>query len=248
MKYHSKLPILAIVATLGSVSQANAGLVNGSFETVDYTGWTLSEDSGNPDYGTWGIIGIGEKIVYDQPTFDWNDGLYVNQNSPGVDPESAPYYPTEGDFLAYQLQKGQETHRMYQDVTLAGGPQTFSWDMSFTNHAVDFDPVNQFLAVQVLDTSDNLLATLFRTNTGDSLSIPMTHFAANFLASPGQTIRFDVTLQAKDPVKYNFDAAFDNFQITLAPPAPAPEPTTLALMGLGLAGLQFSRRKIRARS
>lgn len=247
MKYHYRLPILAFVATLGLVSQANAGLVNGGFENADYGGWELFEDSGFINYGTWGIIGNGETITFFQDTLDYNGGQLVAQFSPGVDPESPVYSAIDvnSKFLAYQLQNGPEMHRMYQNIIMEGGRQTVSWDMSYTNHAGAFDPDNQFLAVQILDTSDNPLATLFKTTNGvDNLSVPMTSFEANFFALPGQTVRLNVTLQAKgtatDP-EFHFDAAFDNFKITAEL---VPEPTTFALMGLGLAGLQFSRRKV----
>jgi hypothetical protein len=48
--------ILKVVAGLAVVCAAGAAqaapITNGSFETGDYTGWTLSENSGFPDYGT----------------------------------------------------------------------------------------------------------------------------------------------------------------------------------------------------
>jgi hypothetical protein len=96
--------ILKVVAGLAVVCAAGAAqaapITNGSFETGDYTGWTLSENSGFPDYGTWGIAASGETINIGDATFDFFDGVLVTQNSPGL---PRTYVPTDGNFMAYQL-------------------------------------------------------------------------------------------------------------------------------------------------
>lgn len=237
MKYNSILSVLSIAVILGPVSQAKAGLVNGSFETGDYTGWTLIKDSGDPGDGTWGIAGTGQIIKINDKTWDFSDEQLVKQLSQGL-PET--YNPTDGQLLAYQIQNASATHRMYQDVILDSGSQILSWDMSYNNLFEDFS-ANQFLIVQIFDILDNYRPnTLFKTNKGDSLKIPMTKFKADISDFAGKPIRLDVTMQVRE---YYLDAAFDNFKINTVP-----ESGTLALMSLGLAGLQFSRRKIRARA
>ncbi len=217
----------ALMLSLLLNQQANAGLVNGSFETGDYFGWTLFEDSDLKENGTWGIARSGDTIHKNDSTFDFYDRVYVTQEANDL---PLTYVATDGNFLAYQLQNGVQAHRMYQDLTLDRGPQTLSWDMLYNNRSASFDLVSQFITIQVLDTSDNLLATLFRTYEGDALSTPMTSYSADISAFAGQTIRLDVTMM----VKANYlDAAYDNFKITNVVPLPA----SAWLFGGALAGL-----------
>ena len=147
---------------------ASPPIANGSFETGDYTGWTLWEGPGDwPSRGTWGIATNGEVINPGQETYDFYDGDMVTQLSQGL---PITYETSDGNYMAYQLQNGPQEHRMYQDVTLSTSATILSWDMFYTNHA-DFAS-NQYLAVHIRDLSDNILETLFKTVPGDSQSIP----------------------------------------------------------------------------
>jgi hypothetical protein len=125
---------------------------------------------------------------------------------------------------------------MYQDVALASDATTLSWDMFYQNHSAAFNLGSQFLRVAIMDLSDNILSTLFLTNPGDPQGIPMSAFSADISAFAGTTARVDVTMQVQD---FFFDAGFDNFRVDGA----VPEPGSLGLLGLGLAGLGFMRRR-----
>jgi hypothetical protein len=190
-----------------SVSQ----FTNGSFETGNYSGWTLFEGVPNePAFGTWGIATNGETINPGQLIFDFFDGIDVPQTSPGL-PHT--YTATDGNFLALQLQNGGQMHRMFQDIALPAGASTISWDMEYNNHNGDFVPDGQEIVVDIRDVStDAIVATLFRTVQGVSPSIPMTHFSADVSAFAGQTVRISI-----DMIVYRFylDAAFDNFKVDL---------------------------------
>ena len=227
------LKVVAAFAVVCVAGAAQAQINNGSFETGDYTGWTLFEDSGEASLGTWGIAASGQTINPLELTFDFFDGLLVEQNSAGL---PRTYAPTDGNFMAYQLQNAPETHRMYQDVALATNTTTLSWDMFYQDHGGVFDPVTQYLRVAIMDLSDNILSTLFLTSPGDPQSIPMSAFSGDISAFAGTTVRVDVTMQVQD---FYFDAGFDDFRVVGA----VPEPASLALLALGLAGLGFSRRK-----
>ena len=200
--------VIMVLALLGpAIALADSPIDNGSFETGDYTGWTLWE--GNPlapDRGTWGIASDGEQIKKGDTTYDFCDSIMVPQVSPGL---TITYQTTDGEYLAYQLQGGIQDHRMYQDVVLLGSATILSWDMFYTNHAVGFND-NQYLAVHIRDLNDNIVETLFKTESGDPQSISMTNFAYDISAYAGTTVRIDVEMKVRQGF---LDAGFDNFII-----------------------------------
>ena len=185
-------------------------LVNGSFETGDYTGWTLFESSGFPGWGTWGIASDGQTINPEDFVFDFFDGSTVPQYSPGL-PHT--YTATNGNYLALQLPNGPETHRLSQDITVPTCPTRtiFSWDMEYNNWAGVFLP-DQILSIYLREVNtDVILATLFQTTPGiNPQSIPMTAFSADISAYAGMTVRLDVEMLVYE---FYFDAAFDNFKV-----------------------------------
>jgi uncharacterized repeat protein (TIGR01451 family) len=194
-----------------TVLASTGGLVNGSFES-DYYGWNLSEDSYFRS-GTWGIAHDGQTINLDEYTWDFCSGTMIRQRSTGL---PTTYSATDGDYLAYRLQNGPGNHRLYQDITLSPSATTLRWDMWYNNHEGTFDPNNQYLAVYIRDTSDNILKTLFITTEGVDLpSIAMTRFSADISAYAGQTVRLDIVVSGQ---RYYFDAAFDNFSISSSSP------------------------------
>jgi hypothetical protein len=185
---------------------------NGSFETGDYTGWTLFEGPAPvPQFGTWGIATNGQTINPGQLVFDFFDRIDVLQTSPGL-PHT--YTATDGRFVSLQLQNGPQNHRMYQDIALPAGVRTISWDMEYNNHFATFVPLVQELAINVRDpATDAILATLYRTTPGvDPQSIPMTHFTRDVSLFAGRTIRFSVDHSVNN---FYFDAAWDNFTVDL---------------------------------
>lgn len=210
--------------------------VNGSFETADYSGWTLFEGGVTTvaSFGTWGIAADGQTINRFDFVFDFFDGVNVQQFSPGL-PHT--YVATDGDYVALQLQNGSQTHRMFQDITLPAGLKTISWDMEYTNHFFLGFSGNQVLAVNVRNPADDaVLATLFATTQGvDPQSIPMTEFTGDVSAFGGQTVRISVDMVVNS---FFFDAAFDNFKIDLIPvaldikPQSCPNPFNVTAKGV----------------
>jgi hypothetical protein len=200
-------PKSGVAAAAASVGQ----FANGSFETGDYSGWTLFEGglSTEPFFSTWGIARNGQTINPGQLVFDFFDGIDVPQFSPGL-PHT--YMATNGNFTALQLQNGPQSFRMFQDIALPAGATTISWDMEYNNHNGDFVPDAQELEVNVRDvSSDAILATLLRTTRFvDPLEIPVTHFIRNVSAFGGRTVRISIDMIVD---RLFFDAAFDNFKV-----------------------------------
>jgi hypothetical protein len=194
------------------VTTAACNIVNGSFESGNYTGWTLLElfDGGHDAWcGTWGIASDGQTISCGDDTWDFFDEMLIGQCPVSG---NITYYASDGEYLAYQLQECEETHRMYQDITLSPCATTLYWDMWYTNWPGEFDSGNQSLAVHIRDVSDDSIeATPFQTINGTSpVAINMTPFSADISAFAGQTVRLDVEMNVYwGPL----DAAFDNFRI-----------------------------------
>ena len=139
--------------------------------------------------------------------FDYFDGVYATIISWGY-PKT--FQATDGDYLAMQVQRGPQTHRMYQDVALDARAKKLSFDMEYATWA-PFDPNNQVLTVSLRDELDNVLEVLFQTIEGNSpYAISMTTFEFDVKDYRNQTIRVDIELVVNENF---FDAAFDNFAI-----------------------------------
>ena len=192
-------------------------LTNGSFETGDYSGWTLWETGGAfVGMGTWGIGVGGTTLDIGDDAFDYHDGVVVAQTSPGL---PLTFSPTDGNHLAFQLQNGPQEHRLSQEVFLTRGTTTLTWDMAYRNHMTRFD-ANQQLAVHVRDMSDAILETLFVTADadGDPLNQSMASFTADLSAHAGSKVILDVELIN---FKSFFDVQLDNFVVSDIVTAPS---------------------------
>src|SRR5262249_4220136 len=84
-------------------------LSNGSFETGDFTGWTIVEDSGQPDWGTWGVVASGTTINPGDSVYDYASQMSITETSPGL---PITYTATDGNDVALLLVNGPELHRM----------------------------------------------------------------------------------------------------------------------------------------
>jgi len=209
--------LLSIGSTFGSHSVVQAQtIINGSFETGDYTGWTLFEGGAFtiPSFGTWGIATNGQTIVPGEATFDFFDGILVNQSSVGL---PRTYTATDGNIVAYQLQNGAQTHRMSQDIVVCSNATDLTWDMEYQNFNNSFNTNNQVLSVEIRNLANVVLATLYTTDPAaptipaNPLTIaPMTSFTADISAFAGQNVRLAVNMIVNITF---FDAVFDNFRI-----------------------------------
>ena len=185
-------------------------IVNGSFETGDYTGWTLwegGEVSYYPDAGTWGIAQDGQVANAGDLLYDYWDGIWNPVSTPAA---PITFEASDGTYVAFNLQNGPQIHRMYQDISIPASciMATLSWDMKYEIHNLDFTPA-QHLSVHIRDTSDVIVETLFNTTQGvDPLAIPMTSFSRDLSAYAGTTVRLDVEADVRDAP---LDVAFDHF-------------------------------------
>ncbi|HSU53173.1 MAG TPA: PEP-CTERM sorting domain-containing protein [Candidatus Dormibacteraeota bacterium] len=137
----------------------------------------------------------------------------------------------------------------------AGSPFTsygyndYAWNTNGTSFT--WSKINQLNSGQPLNISSNAI----------TVTVPLNDFASNFALTPGTTFDFDVystgtsgnqtaydSLVVQGPIQGTFNATaqyngtvLDSYTITAVP-----EPTTLALAGLGGLALMFARRNTKA--
>lgn len=138
-----------VASVLGlAASQARASIelvVNGGFETGDFTGWT----------STGQMAGLG---------FVPNNGSF---NPPGP---GSPLPPIAGGFDAVSAQTSPAVNSLTQVVTVPAGvvSAVFSWSDRIRNFANGgFSDPNQELRVLLEDTSGGLIQEVFSTDPGD---------------------------------------------------------------------------------
>jgi hypothetical protein len=185
----------------------SVGGVFASFESDDYTGWTLLEGPGEPHWGTFAVFQGATTLQVGMVALDYFD--MISNSYMGAD--FGPVAPTHGEHVAVHFQFGEQSHLMTRSVRLPSGARTLSWDMQYANNQATHDPERQFVAVHILDANGRVLRTVYKTTTDvHPLAIPMTNFEADIHEYAGRNIKIQVQLEVWNGY---FPAAFDNFRI-----------------------------------
>ncbi len=146
-------------------------IVNGGFETQDFTGWTqLNSGSGG--------IAI-------------NDGTFDPPSPDG------PLAPCDGGVGSVTFQGGPGQHTLYQQVTIPANANvaTLSWIDRIRNHANVFSEPNQEFRCEIWDVGNVPMREVFSTNPGDPLLNGCTERSFDISDFIGQTVRIAFTQQ-----------------------------------------------------
>jgi uncharacterized repeat protein (TIGR01451 family) len=178
-------PLTADLSWHGGIGEI---VVNGGFETGDFTGWQQN----NVDYGFFVI----------------NDG---ERDPEGPDPPLPPY---DGKYNAMLEQIGGGSHVLYQDILIPADAKSalLTWADRIRNHALQFSPGNQEFRVEIRDTSDELLAVAYATKPGDPSLNDWVQRSFDLTSFRGRTIR--LAFAEEDHLGY-FNVHLDNISVLL---------------------------------
>lgn len=223
MKLAKTSLMVAILAALG-MSGAQAALVNAGFETGNLTGWSTSLSGGT--------------------------ATVVNSNSTTYF-TNATYLPPEGNyFLAIESGNADVWQTAYQSVALAAGETiegvaAFDWG--------DYLPYEDGARVRILDAAGAEIAVPFYLDgsltpgTQKAFGEPDSGFNGPWTAW-SWTAASAGTYTVEFGARNTLDSGGPNqtFGLFDAHVSAVPEPASLALLGIGLAGLGAMRRKQRS--
>ena len=220
------LRVVALAVALGvclapAVARA-ATVVNGGFETGDFTGWHEQDQAGSA--GSWQV--------------------YSGTSSP-LNGFTIPA-PPQGMFAAITDQTKPASNILYQDVALEAGakhtlslyvyytsqapianPPTLDYTTSFPNQQFRIDVMKPSAPLTSVNPSDILL-TVFATKTGDPESLSPTLIKVDLTPFAGQTVR--LRFAQVDNQFFN-NAGFDDVTIASTPAA-----TTAPASGVTVGG------------
>jgi len=173
---------------------ATEHIVNGGFETGDFTGWTkIPSPGGGQDYFI-------------------NDGSHVGLFDPGT---LSPQPPISGSFDAVADQVITDDPAILSEVfTVPFGitSSTVSWKDRIDNIAGFYSDPDQEIRIEIRDaTGVTVLTTIFSTNPGDPLvqagpNIRSFDLTAFMQAHEGDDIRFCIMTEARtNPLMYWID-------------------------------------------
>ncbi|HVY55788.1 MAG TPA: IPTL-CTERM sorting domain-containing protein [Thermodesulfobacteriota bacterium] len=212
--------------------------MNGSFETGDFTGWTVVQEQFSG--GDWFV--------------------YSGDTSPRSTDPVLP--PPAGTFAAITDQSEPSSQVLYQDIEVPSAGATCSVIVYYVNRAegVTFaspsdlsylTTPNQQARIDIMDPSagdfdvdGGVLLNIFQTNPGDPLSLGYTTINFDLSQFAGTIVRFRAA-EVDNQGLFNF--SIDD--VRCGPPAVRNIPTLgewgmIAMAGaLGLAGLMFARRR-----
>lgn len=241
-----KLRAFSIVLTLLFVSifithnvNAQGNLFqNGSFETGDFSGWTVIQNT--PSGGDWFV--------------------YSGDLSPISVLQVLP--PPDGTFAAITDQGDPSSQVLYQDIDVPQGSDECSVIIYYENRAEggfvtgadlsQLDGPNQQARIDIMDpTADpfdvgaGIFLNIFQTNPGDPLVLGYTTINFDLSDFAGSTVRFRAA-EVDNQGVFNF--AIDNVLCLSATNIPTLSEWGMiaAAAGLGLIGLFYAVRRKRA--
>ena len=201
------------------MTPVDAAVINGSFETEDFPGWTQT------------IAGGGQQVVTSR------DG--VNFTSTGT-----KYSPVNGRFFAVLgAGDGNSLVSIEQDLPMGIGDILSGWAFFSSNEFVPSqgtDP-NDFASVEVLDSSGVRVARPFYLDSdtiGGLVDGRWTPWSFTASTADAYTLRLGVTNVPDE--KFPSEAGFDDIHLQRVP-----EPSTLVALFLGLAASGVRRRRAR---
>jgi hypothetical protein len=255
MKKPLKIGLLAAAAALILAQPANALFINGGFETGDYTGWTvtygrLDTSGATPANPNW------TSYRSDQPAASILTASTVN---PGQTLDVNPYNDTymakinniSGNYHATKLSQSDTLTAADLDETVYINWGTMLVDPNHT------DAQNPYFSIKVLINGavvDSFAANANQTNSGGTPIPPWVSagpslyynhgtYSYNLAGyNAGDIIGIEMFVSDCDLGGHGAYAFLDGIGTTYQPPS-VPEPSTILLLGGGLAGLVFWRKR-----
>ena len=216
--------LLCLVAgtSLGATSPAFANLiVNGDF------------NAGIGTWQGWTKVGNISHVTQSGPPF-WFGAGTAAENGPGV--------------MAFNAGNTTPNGVLSQTFgTVAGQSYALHFDFGVTENGTSAT-VSQTLIAAVLGADGLIPLGTWTVSDSNSPTLPnnLNHYDFAFIADgAAATLRFsDVASNGT----FNFDGVLDNVSVIGPAPAQLPEPATLGLFGLALAGLALRRKPKRHRA